>query len=519
MAYIKVDINKLGQLESQLNRIPSVISSTASTVRSVRSGLDWDVACESNIDSTLRRIASDLEACKSRMQKTVSFLDSAVQQYNKVEYGGKNPNTNGGRSGGGGSSRSFIALANSYFSQFWDVNFNSRKFTSVADICAALATSPFNALNVYAKKKSYFDIIGDIIKDGFDNTVAFLADQYSIAKDKIKDLGECIKADIIEASNAVVDSLKTGATMIKGTISNCVSAIKEDFDAKGTSYRIIKGLGAVVDIVVGTSTLVRAVAGTGITAGLGAPATVLIGAYGGNQAVSGFADLFNCITGNVDAVGEVNLLKSVFTGVFGQAGEWLGNREMGESVGEAIYTIGGITSTVVSLTNLSGQIKQAHSSGKTLSQSVETTKKMFSGASKEISGVFSKVGKTNGISDAGYLLKNCNISNLKYEITLLSKQLPNVSKLVSDANLVSKGVSESKKVINAGIKVVNTLAGWEMIEEPAYFKSYEQFKKSVDTIFNPLEPIEKIKDSSEKISDVLSIQLLDLFEPMPAWDI
>lgn len=87
MAYIKVDINKLGQLESQLNRIPSVISSTASTVRSVRSGLDWDVACESNIDSTLRRIASDLEACKSRMQNTVRFVDSAVQQYNKVEYG------------------------------------------------------------------------------------------------------------------------------------------------------------------------------------------------------------------------------------------------------------------------------------------------------------------------------------------------------------------------------------------------------------------------------------------------
>lgn len=87
MAYIKVDIKKLGQLESQLNRIPSVISSTASTVRSVRSGLDWDVACEAGIDSTLRRIASDLDACKSRMQNTVRFVDSAVQQYNKVEYG------------------------------------------------------------------------------------------------------------------------------------------------------------------------------------------------------------------------------------------------------------------------------------------------------------------------------------------------------------------------------------------------------------------------------------------------
>lgn len=519
MAYIKVDINKLGQLESQLSRIPSVISSTASTVRSVRSGLDWDVACESNIDSTLRGIASDLEACKSRLQNTVRFLDSAVQEYNKVEYGGKNPYHTGGRSGGGGSSRSFIALANSYVSQFWDENSHSRRFSSVADICAALATSPFRALNVYAKRKSYLDIIGNILKDGFDNTVNFLADQYNIAKDKIQDLGECIKADIIEASNAVVENFKTGATMIKGTISNWVSAIKEDYEAKGTSYRIIKGLGAVVDIAVGTGTLVCAIAGTGVTAGLGAPATVLIGAYGGNQAISGFADLFNCITGNVDDVGEVNLLKSFSTGVCGQAGKWLGNREMGESVGEAIYTIGGITSTVVSLTNLSGQIKQAHSSGKTLSQSVETTKKMVADASKEISGVFSKVGKANGISDAGYLLKNCKISNLKYEITMLSKQLPSVCKIVSDANLVTKGVEESKKIIDAGIEVVNTLAGWEMIQEPTYFKSVEQFNKSVDKITDPLDPIDKIKDSGEKISDVFSIQLLDLFEPMPVWDI
>lgn len=518
MAYIKVDINKLKQLESQLNKLPSVMSSTASTVRSVRSGLDWDVACESNIDSTLRNIANDLESCKIRMKNTVRFVDFAVQQYNKVEYGEK-INSNGGRSGGGGSLRSFITMTNSYVSQFWDENFNSRNYSSVADICVALSTSPFIALNVYAKKKSYFDIIGDIIKDGFDNTVDFLAEQYNIAKDKIKDLGECIKADIIEASNTVIENLKTGATMIKGTISNCVSAIKENYEAKGASYRIIKGLGAVVDIAVGTSTLVCAVAGTGITAGLCAPATVLIGAYGGNQAISGFADLFNCITGNVDDVGEVNLLKSFSTTVCGQAGEWLGNREMGASVGESIYTIGGITSTVVSLTNLSGQIKQAHSSGKTLSQSVETSKKMFSDASKEISDVFSKVGKTNGISDVGYLLKNCNISNLKYEITMLSKQLPSVCKIVSDAKLVIKGVDDSKELIDTGIEVVNTLAGWEMIEKPIYFESFEQLNKSVDTINTPLESIDKIKDSGKKISDVFEIQLLDLFEPITAWDI
>ena len=64
MPTIKVDFGKLSQLESQLSRVPGVISSAASSVSSVRSGLDWDVACEASIDRKLRDIANELNDSK-----------------------------------------------------------------------------------------------------------------------------------------------------------------------------------------------------------------------------------------------------------------------------------------------------------------------------------------------------------------------------------------------------------------------------------------------------------------------
>ena len=114
MPTIKVDFGKLSQLESQLSRVPGVISSAASAVSSVRSGLDWDVACEANIDRKLRDIANALNESRSRMQKTARFVGDAVQQYQKAENGvGQSIHGGGGRSFGGGSTRSVPANYNS----------------------------------------------------------------------------------------------------------------------------------------------------------------------------------------------------------------------------------------------------------------------------------------------------------------------------------------------------------------------------------------------------------------------
>lgn len=87
MPYIKVDIQKLRGLESQLSSLPACVHSASLAVSSVRSGLDWDVACEESIDRRLRQIANELDTYKQRMQKTVQFVGTAAQQYDAVERG------------------------------------------------------------------------------------------------------------------------------------------------------------------------------------------------------------------------------------------------------------------------------------------------------------------------------------------------------------------------------------------------------------------------------------------------
>jgi len=85
MPYIKVNLQRLQQLDSQLGRMSTRIGSASTVISSVRSGLDWDVACEESIDRQLRNIANRLDTCRTRMDNTAIAVDNAVQAYSKAE--------------------------------------------------------------------------------------------------------------------------------------------------------------------------------------------------------------------------------------------------------------------------------------------------------------------------------------------------------------------------------------------------------------------------------------------------
>lgn len=298
-----------------------------------------------------------------------------------------------------------------------------------------------------------------------------------------------------------VDNWKTGASIIKGKFEDLTAAFAADWNAKGLSYRIVNGLGAVVNIVTGAATVVSAIVGTGITAGLGAPATAVIGTYGANTFITGLADLYNCTFGDVNNVGQVNLLKTGLTKIGGQIGEWFGNRSAGEAVGEITYIAGGLTSAVVSLKNLSGQIKQAGSAGNTLSQSVDAAKKMFSDAKKEVSSAFSGLG---------YLFTKCDVRDLGTQFTLFKKSIPGISSVIADAKLVEKGVSGAKKLIDAGVEITNTLAGWEMLKQPTFFDLSSNLGKALSVPGDAIKGIRGldlggISDGAKRISEAFSL--------------
>ena len=311
--------------------------------------------------------------------------------------------------------------------------------------------------------------------------------------------GAAAQATADKVKNAfmdMLDNLKTGAVKMWGSLKDCIAAFQADWEAKGLSYRIIKGAGAVVDIIVGTAAVVAAATGTGITAGVAAPVAVLIGTYGANQAISGIADLYNCITGNVDDVGNVNLLKSLFSWTGGAIGSLVGGQEMGERVGEVIYTAGELTTTVVSLKNLAGKIAQSKTAASTLKQSASAAGDMLSKASGEV---------RQGMDGLGYILTKVNLRDVPYQFAQFTKTIPNIMDVVSEVSLIEKGVSGASKIINAGVDCINTLAGWEMIQQPSFFETISQVK---DTISAPSDTVSDIRDSIESIGNAFAVAFM-----------
>lgn len=374
----------------------------------------------------------------------------------------------------------------------WDVRYES-DIDGTADRIAKKLDGYEDALKKYKK----------FIEDAHRKYVKL--DEYDSEK---TGLLEALKGGI----STYIEDWKTGAEIIKTSISNCASAIAEDYESKGASYRFVNGALGVAKMIGGTATLVASIAGTGITAGMSAPATVLIGTYGANTAISGLSDLINSITGNVDDIGNVNLLKSSFEGVGGQVGEWMGNREFGESVGNAVYTVGEIATIVVSLENLSGQIKQAHSAAGTLGESVSKTKVMLGEASKEI---------PDALNQLGAIVTKTPISEIPYRMSQLTHSIPAINKVMSDISLIQKGVETGDTLINKGIDVVNTLAGCETIEPfnidlngaPAIIKG----------VLDGVDKIEGIEKDTKKIKgafDTIFIVGMDgVFDTLPLSDI
>ena len=498
MPYIKVDLDKIRGYQNGLELISTRVRRIKNDFNSISNRLDWDVSSERRIRNICRNIVDDLATEQKSLNKMSNFASVAIRQYdsstNKNLYLLKKirePDDIGF------NTLDFLERLKDIYLSHWHLNIRQKY-----DLSALLMVSPFERQNILMpRKNSYGDIFASILRNGFDATVIRLADQYNIAKDRMGDLAECIKYDLCQAYKGFISGVKTGAKKISNKIADVKTAVVKDWNAKGISYKVVNVGKAAVNIVAGVATTACAIAGTGITAGLGTPATVLIGTYGANQAISGFADLYNCLFGDVEKVGNVDLLKSSSKFVFGNLGGLIGQKENGEKLGEVVYAVGGLTTTLVSLANLSGQIKQAHTASSTLKGSIQSAKNLATGALDEIKYGFGQIG---------HLIKNSNVgggysvSALKYQLALLKMQMTNLPKLVSDFNLVQKSVEGVHKVIKVGISSVNTFVGDELIKEPVIFKKIENVSQFKDILTNEskktaVSNFEKITDSGKVI--------------------
>ena len=175
----------------------------------------------------------------------------------------------------------------------------------------------------------------------------------------------------------------------------------------------------------GIGAVVSAAAAWGVTggsAGLAAPAAVLVTAHSVNTLTSSFSDIYNCWFGDKEQVGNVNVLKS------------LDQKVLGETAGSIAYNVGSLTATIASISALVGKVKQAPDLWKAIK-----------GTGKEL-----KEGASNLWGLAGDVVKgNIPLSHLGAQLSLLNMNMENVNDVSKCFGIITTAGKTTKKLADA----------------------------------------------------------------------
>lgn len=227
---------------------------------------------------------------------------------------------------------------------------------------------------------------------------------------------------IKEKVNTGKEIISTGVANAVDWTKGAVSTVVNDYKNKGVSWKIVKTAGAVAS---GIGAVVSAAAAWGVTggsAGLAAPAAVLVTAHSVNTLTSSFSDIYNCWFGDKEQVGNVNVLKS------------LDQKILGETAGSIAYNVGSLTATIASISALVGKVKQAPDLWKAIK-----------GTGKEL-----KEGASNLWGLAGDVVKgNIPLSHLGAQLSLLNMSMENVNDVSKCFGIITTAGKTTKKLADA----------------------------------------------------------------------
>lgn len=227
---------------------------------------------------------------------------------------------------------------------------------------------------------------------------------------------------IKEKVNTGKEIISTGVAKAVDWTKGAVSTVVNDYKNKGVSWKIVKTTGAVAS---GIGAVVSAAAAWGVTggsAGLAAPAAVLVTAHSVNTLTSSFSDIYNCWFGDKEQVGNVNVLKS------------LDQKVLGETAGSIAYNVGSLTATIASISALVGKVKQAPDLWKAIK-----------GTGKEL-----KEGASNLWGLAGDVVKgNIPLSHLGAQLSLLNMRMENVNDVSKCFGIITTAGKTTKKLADA----------------------------------------------------------------------
>lgn len=151
------------------------------------------------------------------------------------------------------------------------------------------------------------------------------------------------------------------ATMPARWTANAIQFYYNDYMNHGTTYKVVETIKAVgasgIAITgaaaawIGTGVFSAATVGTGATVSV--PAATLVSIYATNEVMNNVTDIKNIWSGNYDQVDKVNYLRDACVYSYGEIGDMMGNREMGENFGKGIYGTGEV---INALSDISGGV-------------------------------------------------------------------------------------------------------------------------------------------------------------------
>lgn len=248
--------------------------------------------------------------------------------------------------------------------------------------------------------------------------------------EKLKDQAE----DTLES---IGNDIKSGFAKAVDIAKDTVSYYYQNYQDKGLVYKTIQTGKAVVATAGAVGSILALWGLTAGTAGVSTPLACIGTAYAANTIANSFADVYNCWWGDVEKIGDTNILKTGLEYGGGKIGEMLGSKEIGETAGSILYTAGGVTTIVANISALAGQIRQAPDLAKSIS-----------GATGEAKSF------ANGAWD---IAVHSDLSSVAYDWKLLGYTVPNITDVQVCYSLLKTVAEDTKSVAEAGYGIIGDI--------------------------------------------------------------
>lgn len=247
--------------------------------------------------------------------------------------------------------------------------------------------------------------------------------------------------------------VKTGVAKTVEYLQDCVSWWVESYKEKGTVYKVIQTGKAVLGIAAEFSSILLLWGVNSVAGGVGTPLATLGTIYACNGILNNLADIRNCWWGDVEQIGEVDLLKTAMQEGGAQIGNELGNEELGKVVGEGIYTFGSIFSTIVKIDALVGKVIQAPDMWSSIQGGLKEMKTGMKGL-WDIA-THSDIGGVKGVWNI--MVHHEFVGEIGKDLALLKYEVPSIVKVMSCIDILKDVKETTSKLIKSTIDTTESI--------------------------------------------------------------